>query len=75
MRAALSTALERGAEHVDLTSHPGREAANKLYRRLGFATRETNIYRYESGSVAASLLQPAQTSEPETTSEAVCQNI
>ena len=23
-----------------------REAANRLYRRMGFATRETNVYRH-----------------------------
>jgi ribosomal protein S18 acetylase RimI-like enzyme len=29
-----------------LTSRPSREAANRLYRRLGFEIRETNVYRY-----------------------------
>jgi ribosomal protein S18 acetylase RimI-like enzyme len=31
---------------VDLTSRPSREAANRLYQRLGFVQRETNVYRY-----------------------------
>ncbi|HEY6598531.1 MAG TPA: hypothetical protein VIZ30_04435, partial [Pseudomonadales bacterium] len=31
---------------VGLTSRPSREAANRLYQRLGFALRETNLYRY-----------------------------
>ncbi|MBW3644796.1 MAG: GNAT family N-acetyltransferase, partial [Actinobacteria bacterium] len=35
-RAALALAAERGARSVDLTSRPSREAANRLYRRLGF---------------------------------------
>jgi hypothetical protein len=28
-----------------LTSRPDREAANRLYVRLGFVRRETNVYR------------------------------
>jgi ribosomal protein S18 acetylase RimI-like enzyme len=31
---------------VDLTSRPSREDANRLYRRLGFVERETNVYRF-----------------------------
>ncbi len=45
--SALERAREAGARTVDLTSRPSREAANRLYRRLGFAPRETNVYRYE----------------------------
>ncbi|NQV97671.1 MAG: GNAT family N-acetyltransferase [Acidimicrobiaceae bacterium] len=45
--AALAEAKRRGAQTVDLTSRPSREAANRLYRRLGFVQRETNVYRYE----------------------------
>jgi ribosomal protein S18 acetylase RimI-like enzyme len=44
---ALSRAAELGAATVDLTSRPSREAANRLYQRLGFEPRETNIYRYK----------------------------
>ena len=47
-REALRVASEAGARKVDLTSRPSREAANRLYRRLGFEQRETNVYRYES---------------------------
>lgn len=43
---ALEIAHDRGARSVDLTSRPSREAANRLYRRLGFVPRETNVYRY-----------------------------
>jgi len=46
-RRALEIATNAGAKTVDLTSRPSREAANRLYQRLGFVTRETNIYRYE----------------------------
>lgn len=43
---ALERAQAAGARTVDLTSRPSREAANRLYQRLGFEARETNIYRY-----------------------------
>lgn len=46
-RAALTEAARRGAKTVDLTSRPSREAANRLYQRLGFKPRETNVYRYD----------------------------
>ena len=46
-RAALDDARRRGAKTVDLTSRPSRAAANRLYQRLGFVARETNVYRYE----------------------------
>jgi len=45
-REALRVAREKGARTVELTSRPSREAANRLYRRLGFQVRETNVYRY-----------------------------
>jgi ribosomal protein S18 acetylase RimI-like enzyme len=34
-----------GSRTVDLTSRPSRQAANRLYLRLGFVQRETNVYR------------------------------
>jgi ribosomal protein S18 acetylase RimI-like enzyme len=43
---ALKMARDQGARTVDLTSRPSREAANRLYHRLGFKQRETNVYRY-----------------------------
>lgn len=43
--AALARAAEMGARTVDLTSRPQREAANRLYVRLGFEQRHTNVYR------------------------------
>lgn len=45
-RAALDEASARGAKDVSLTSRPSREAANRLYRRIGFEPRDTNVYRY-----------------------------
>jgi ribosomal protein S18 acetylase RimI-like enzyme len=44
---ALELAAGEGARTVDLTSRPDRETANRLYARLGFRRRETNVYRYE----------------------------
>ncbi len=44
---ALRLSRAAGARTVDLTSSPSREAANRLYQRLGFKARETNVYRYE----------------------------
>ena len=44
---ALARASALGATTVDLTSRPTREAANRLYQRLGFEIRETNVYRYK----------------------------
>jgi ribosomal protein S18 acetylase RimI-like enzyme len=44
--AALDTALAAGARDVDLTSRPSREAANRLYTRMGFEARTTNVYRH-----------------------------
>ncbi len=45
--AALARAAQAGATTVDLTSRPSRESANRLYQRLGFEPRETNVYRYK----------------------------
>ena len=45
--AALAEAKRRGAKDVNLTSRPVREAANRLYLRLGFEARNTTVYRYK----------------------------
>ena len=45
--AALEIARKAGVTTVDLTSRPSREAANRLYQRLGFVQRETNVYRFK----------------------------
>jgi ribosomal protein S18 acetylase RimI-like enzyme len=49
VQAALDEAARRGARNVDLTSRPSREAANRLYVKMGFEQRQTNVYRH-SGS-------------------------
>jgi len=45
VNAALAHAATLGARTVDLTSRPDREEANRLYVRLGFERRTTNVYR------------------------------
>ena len=44
---ALDLARSKGAKTVDLTSRPSREAANRLYQRIGFTPRDTNVYRFD----------------------------
>ena len=44
---ALAVAADAGSRTVDLTSRPDREAANRLYQRVGFELRKTNVYRYQ----------------------------
>jgi ribosomal protein S18 acetylase RimI-like enzyme len=46
VEAALASAGAAGARTVDLTSRPEREEANRLYLRMGFERRTTNVYRY-----------------------------
>jgi ribosomal protein S18 acetylase RimI-like enzyme len=45
-QAMLERARQLGCVTVDLTSRPSREAANALYKKVGFVERETNAYRY-----------------------------
>src|SRR5688572_17368219 len=45
MKRAIDLAHERGAQNISLTSNPARDAANRLYLRLGFEKRETNAYQ------------------------------
>lgn len=47
VRRAMEEARSRGAPAVTLTSNPGREAANRLYQRMGFKRRDTNAYIYK----------------------------
>jgi ribosomal protein S18 acetylase RimI-like enzyme len=47
---AIARATAEGAKTVDLTSRPSREEANRLYLRLGFEHRHTNIYRFDCHS-------------------------
>ena len=45
MNYAIDLARDKGAQNISLTSNPMREAANKLYLRVGFQKRETNAYQ------------------------------
>lgn len=45
--AAVRLAHKNGARTVDLTSRPSREAANRMYQKLGFRARETIVYRFD----------------------------
>jgi ribosomal protein S18 acetylase RimI-like enzyme len=45
-KKALDLAEAAGARTVDLTTRPHREAAGRLYERVGFAVRTTRNYRY-----------------------------
>lgn len=52
---ALITACEEwawthGADTIEFTSRPSREAANGLYQKLGFLLRTTNVYQKERGN-------------------------
>jgi len=45
MFRAIEIAKEKGAQNIALTSNPLRQAANRLYLRVGFKKRETNAYQ------------------------------
>lgn len=45
-QAALEMARDMGAASTDLTSRPSRAAANRLYQKMGFESRDSNVYRY-----------------------------
>ena len=44
--AMIDKARAVGCTTVELTSRPSREAANHMYKKLGFEPRETNVYRF-----------------------------
>jgi ribosomal protein S18 acetylase RimI-like enzyme len=45
-REAVRIAQAAGVRTVDLTSRPSREAAGRLYERIGFRQRDSRVYRY-----------------------------
>jgi ribosomal protein S18 acetylase RimI-like enzyme len=45
-REVILAAREMGVHSLSLTSRPAREAANRLYQRLGFVKWATNLYRF-----------------------------
>lgn len=42
-------AQNMGLKSLNLTSRPSREAANRLYQKVGYVLRETNVYRKDLG--------------------------
>ena len=46
LKHALQVARDKGSLKADLTSMPWRTAANRLYQKMGFKKRESNMYRY-----------------------------
>lgn len=46
--AALADARRRSVRSIDLTSRESRVEANALYKKLGFQSRETNVYRFST---------------------------
>jgi ribosomal protein S18 acetylase RimI-like enzyme len=45
MKRAIVLAREKGAKNISLTSNPMRQAANRLYSKVGFIKRDTNVYQ------------------------------
>lgn len=45
VRKAMALAETLDADAVELTAHPSRDAARRLYEKLGFEVRETKVYR------------------------------
>ena len=48
VHASLDVARDRGAQVAELQSGrgPARDVANRLYRRMGFQLRDSNLYRF-----------------------------
>lgn len=46
-REAIRIARDSGARTIDLTSNRSRQAANRMYQKLGFSRRDTTVYRIE----------------------------
>jgi ribosomal protein S18 acetylase RimI-like enzyme len=59
--AALRLAKQAGARTVDLTSRPSREAAGRLYERVGFTERGSRLYRFDlaAAEIPAARPQPS----------------
>ena len=45
VKRAIEVAREKGVQYISLTSSSAREAANRLYMKVGFKKRETNAYQ------------------------------
>jgi ribosomal protein S18 acetylase RimI-like enzyme len=44
-RVIIAAAKKNGGASMDLTTRPGRSSAHKLYEKLGFKKRDTDVYR------------------------------
>ncbi|MDO8602127.1 MAG: GNAT family N-acetyltransferase [bacterium] len=44
-RQLIASAKKRGVGTIELSARPSRVAANKLYQKLGFEHKDTNVYR------------------------------
>lgn len=44
--AAVNLGKQHGAKTIDLTSRQSRQAAHRLYEKVGFHVRDTSVYRY-----------------------------
>lgn len=47
LEAGITKAREVGLTSIFLNSNPSREAANRLYQKLGFERYETNVYKVQ----------------------------
>ncbi len=54
VKECVNVARKRGAKVVELQSARRREVANRLYPRLGFEKRESNVYRMTLGGTPGS---------------------
>ena len=52
VKKCIESARTAGARKVMLTSRPSREAANRLYRSMGFVPRETNVYSLDTNTLS-----------------------
>ncbi len=50
MEKALQICRQNSVRTISLSSHPRRVAANRLYPKLGFEQRETNVYFLKTGT-------------------------
>jgi ribosomal protein S18 acetylase RimI-like enzyme len=47
-RAAMERARAAGASRIQLTSRHGRDAAHRMYHRMGFQLASTNVFRLDA---------------------------
>jgi len=45
LKKLIAVARPKRVDMIELTSNPRKTAANKLYQKLGFKRRETNVYK------------------------------